>query len=454
LLETFSEDQGNDSHELDENVQRWTRGILKWVTNGITSNSSLVSIGSLSESFSIFVLEMSGLDVLLGVIPGTTSVRHGDGHLDSGKKGSWKDTSDQFWMEDDTEEDRGEDNQHTWGNHFSDGSGGGYLDTGFIIWVDFTISDSFVLELSSDFFDHLVGGLTDRLHSQSREEVWKHSTDEHRTEDPSVVNQNCAEGVVSWLGTSGEESTVEGEGNKSSGSDSETLTDSGGGVSSSVESISLVSNVVTDFGHFSDTTGVVGDWSIGIDSETDAEGGKHTDSSEGDSEHTQQVDTNDNGDSQQENWDDARQVTEGKSVDDVDGGTGGTDTGHFLDWSVGVGGVVVSGETDNESGEESESGTDVAEPPFDFDFSSVLCNFHGPGGWEESVSDWEQDDEHDYSRDQQLEVESSFDSVDSVDLVNEDSEEGGDETSDDSSSRDQEWVVEGLDTVSHEVAGS
>lgn len=44
--EEWCEHQRFDSHELDEDVERWTRGVLERVSNGVTDNCSLVWVRS------------------------------------------------------------------------------------------------------------------------------------------------------------------------------------------------------------------------------------------------------------------------------------------------------------------------------------------------------------------------------------------------------------------------
>jgi hypothetical protein len=48
LLHVGSEDEGSDGGKLDQDVDGWTRGVLKWVTNGVTDNSGNVSFSEFS----------------------------------------------------------------------------------------------------------------------------------------------------------------------------------------------------------------------------------------------------------------------------------------------------------------------------------------------------------------------------------------------------------------------
>ena len=65
------EHQRNDRHDLEENVHRRAGGVLEGITHGVADDRSLVRVGTLAAV-------VAGLDVLLGVVPGTAGVRHED----------------------------------------------------------------------------------------------------------------------------------------------------------------------------------------------------------------------------------------------------------------------------------------------------------------------------------------------------------------------------------------
>lgn len=82
VLESAAENEGGDGRKLDQDVDGGARGVLKWVTNGVTSNSSLMALSLLLHDNLLVSLGVnsllghvgSSLNVFLGVIPGTTSV--------------------------------------------------------------------------------------------------------------------------------------------------------------------------------------------------------------------------------------------------------------------------------------------------------------------------------------------------------------------------------------------
>jgi hypothetical protein len=73
--------------------------------------------------------------------------------------------------------------------------------------------------------------------------------------------------------------------------------------------------------HLSDTTGVIRDWAIGIDGETERESRKHTEGSKSNTEHIKHFVGHVSGHSQNNGWDNAREISESKTEDDVSGGT-------------------------------------------------------------------------------------------------------------------------------------
>ena len=93
------ENEGNDAHELDEDVDRRTGCILERITDRITDDSSFVGIAT-------FAAIVSAFDVFLRVIPSTTRVRHKDGENDTGDHDADEHTAEYgtIGMEEDVED--------------------------------------------------------------------------------------------------------------------------------------------------------------------------------------------------------------------------------------------------------------------------------------------------------------------------------------------------------------
>jgi len=364
-LDERSEDQGQDSGQLDQNVEGGAGSILQRITDGITDNGSLVFFRTLLLGDTT-VQKFAGFNVFLGIIPSTTSVGTGDGHLDTRDQSTGQQTSNSLGAEEETNTEGSEDDQATGGDHFSKGSLSGDGDTSFVIGGDFTGDNLGVfLDLLSDFQDHFEGSLADGLHGHGREGIRKHGTDQETREEEGISDidvrdvvrlDGLAISIEGRDGGSGDESTVEGEGDQSGRSDSETLTDSSGSVTSSIQSISSVSNIFTEFGHFSDTTSVIRDGAISIDSQTNAQVGEHTEGSEGNTEKTEELVGDEGTDGEEDDGVDAREITEGETVDDVSGSTGLAGFGDFLDGLVVVGGIVFSEDTNDETNDQTRQG--------------------------------------------------------------------------------------------------
>ena len=105
------------------------------------------------------------------------------------------------------------------------------------------------------------------------------------------------------------------------GTDSKAFADGGSGVASSVEGISPVANLRGQARHLSKTTGIVGNRTIAINGEGNGKGTEHANSSEADAVHASDGESVADGGGDAEDGDDAAGVAEGKTLDDVGGGT-------------------------------------------------------------------------------------------------------------------------------------
>jgi len=230
--------------------------------------------------------QFSGFNVFLGVIPSSSGVSGRGGHGASRDDSSRDDSSDGEGSNEISEHQGGQEDQSSGGDHSFEGGVGGDLDTGGMVGFDSSISDSRVSsELSLDFSDHLHGGLADGFHTESREPVREHGSDQESGKNKGVNDIDTSDGVgqVGVTG-SGEESSIKGDGDQTGGSDSESFSDGGGGVSSGVKGIGSSSGIFSHVTHFSDSSGVVRDRSVAINGESEGKVGKHTEGGEGNSE--------------------------------------------------------------------------------------------------------------------------------------------------------------------------
>lgn len=79
LLDGGGEDDRDNGHQLDQNVEGRTRGILEGITDGVTDNGSLVFSRSLLSDLSVNS-EVATFDIFLGIVPSTTRVGGGNSH--------------------------------------------------------------------------------------------------------------------------------------------------------------------------------------------------------------------------------------------------------------------------------------------------------------------------------------------------------------------------------------
>ena len=251
------------------------------------------------------------------------------------------------------------------GDHLAERGVGGDLDASVVVGLFGTVDDTGVVsDLSSDLLDHFEGGFADGLHGHSGERVGEHGTDDETGEDEGVgdddglVAERVREiGVVGVHGP-GDEGAEEGHADEGGGADGEALADSGGGVTGRVEGVGLLPEELSEGAHFGDAAGVVGDGSVGVDGETDRERGEHPEGGEADAEHAEHLVREVGDEREDDGGEDAGEVAEGETVDDVGGGTSLTGLGDSLCGAVGVTGVVLSKEPDGEPAPKAGSHSD------------------------------------------------------------------------------------------------
>jgi len=140
-------------------------------------------------------------------------------------------------------------------------------------------------ELSLDFSDHLHGGFSDGFHTEGSEPIRKHGSEQESGENKGVDNIDISDGEGKCgVGGSSKISSIKGEGDEGGGSNSESFSNGGGGVSSGVKGVSSSSGLFSHVAHFSDSSGVVRDRSIAINGESKGNVSEHTEGSEGNSE--------------------------------------------------------------------------------------------------------------------------------------------------------------------------
>lgn len=132
-------------------------------------------------------LELSGFDIFLGVVPGSSGVGLGGGHDESACEGSGKESGNSNGSKEESEHEGGEQHDGSGSNHVFEGGFGGDGDAGVVIGDGFSGSNSGVdSELSSDFLNHLTCGEADSLKAPCGECVGEHGSDDQGGQNNGV----------------------------------------------------------------------------------------------------------------------------------------------------------------------------------------------------------------------------------------------------------------------------
>ena len=89
-VEVIGEDEGDDGHQLHDNVESRARGVLERVTDSVADDSSLVALAALAakglskKGLAVLARE---LDKLFAIVPCAARVAHGDGEHDGAASG-------------------------------------------------------------------------------------------------------------------------------------------------------------------------------------------------------------------------------------------------------------------------------------------------------------------------------------------------------------------------------
>ena len=394
-----AENERDNSGELDEDVDGGAGGVLKRVTDGVTSDGGSLDIlepgGILGdEDFFAIVLSLDldskalSLNDLLGVIPSTTGVGGRESNLDSRNDAASEDAVSGLEAEEGASDERRQDDEEAGSDHLPEGGVSGdfnaRLVVGHVLFLDAIfvsleggLTGSNLLhfsELSLDVVEHILSGVANSLHGHGGEPVGKHGSEEETGEgeglkDVDVEGECGLSGNIGISistdrgGNTGHESTEEGESDESSGADGETLADGSGGVAGSVEGVGVVADRGVEVGHLSNTASVVGDGAIAVNGEGNGEAAKHANGSEGNTIHGSDLEGDEDGNGEAEDGHDGGEVAKGEAVDDLGGGAVDARLGELVSGGALRGtSVVLSDETDEETRPETEDDASVSLP--------------------------------------------------------------------------------------------
>ena len=403
------------------------------------------------------------LDVLLGVVPSSSGVGHGNGELDGGDEGSDEEAGDSLDSEEGSGEEGGEHDHGSGGDHLPKGGDSGDLDAGIVVGALGGVlvkKVGLLVELPGDLHDHLHGGEADGLHGHGGEPEGDHTSDNEEGEGKGLEHVDAASlGEDSVVGESldaDDEGSEEGERDKGGRSDGESLSNGSGGVSGGVEGVGLLPNSGLELGHLGDSSSVVADRSVDVNGEAGGEVGEHTDGSKTDSVEVEEGERGVDDATEDDDGDDGTLVSEGDSVDHVGGGSSLATVGDLTDRGVRVGSVVLGDEADDKSTDGSSSDADEGGPGLDVMGDSDSDDFHSVIAiGEEDGGDDVDSGKHDEGGGDELSLEGELDVGLLLDGHDVGGDEGADEANKDSDSRDGDGEEKGIpSSVAGRVDGS
>ena len=410
LQEQRKEYDGNNGHQFDEDVQGRTGGILERIADGVADDGVFMRLGA-------FAAEVSVFNVFLCVIPGATGVGHGNCHQNTGNKSTGKKSAKSFGAEK-TDSDGADDGKNAGKKHLFQRSGSGDINAFRVIrFLGSFHNAGELMELTANFFDHLVGSFADGVHGQSGEEHGEHTADEESGNDFRF--QKVDGGKVGDLRIGYEEC----KSGKSGGTDGKAFADSGGGVTDSIKSIGDLTDFFGKLAHFGDTAGVIGDRTVSVNGNNGTGGGKHTDSGNGDAVKAECPVSAEDTDSDQKDRENGGGKTGGITADDAGAGAGLALTGNFLNRFVVAGGVILGDLTDRNTNDKADDNGDERHD------ASV----------EESTAEEEGSDDNDRGADVSTHVE-LFGGVIGLTVYEEDGNDGRNNTNSGKEQREQRTV--------------
>mmetsp|Transcript_25935 Transcript_25935/g.62470 ORF Transcript_25935/g.62470 Transcript_25935/m.62470 type:complete len:437 (+) Transcript_25935:522-1832(+) len=422
-------------------------------------------------------MEVLPTDVLLGIIPGSSRVRCRNGHLHRRDQRTGKKSGKSLNAEEKSDDDRSEDYKAARGDHLLEGGVSCNLDAFRVLfslcvaWVllllvgflalhlfDLVLPDLNVaaslgkliskhapvvitsvlgvirvalesLNLATHFLNHGVSSHSDGLHSHGTEPVWDHSPDKQPGELKRLKE------IDRGKTNSVNKRTKERERNHSSRGDGKTLSNGSSGVTGGIKLVGALSYVLWESRHLGNTSGIVGDGAIGINGETNSEGGKDTQCRHCNPKHVGKVVRDEDVERQKHDREDTALVAEGKSVDDIRSCAAlGAGERNILHWLVRIRGVVFSKLSNGKSRPKSRRNADENMPILD-SFLSRNSEFGG----KEDGADNPGGGGHEDCGHNQLSHQNRLNALHIPNRIDVGGQESGEEANDDSSGHKEHW---------------
>mmetsp|Transcript_15694 Transcript_15694/g.39782 ORF Transcript_15694/g.39782 Transcript_15694/m.39782 type:complete len:631 (-) Transcript_15694:526-2418(-) len=418
-------------HQLHDDVQRRSGGVLERIADGVSRHRRLVRLRSLGSERRRVVARAS-LDVLLRVVPRSSGVGHGDGELHARHERADEHASERLRAEQHAAHDRASHDEHARGHHLGKRSLRGDFDAALVVRRSGALHQpGDGAELLSHLLHHRQGSLADGLHRHGGEPVREHRADEHAAEHARRQNRRILVEHVRALHVRAEER----ERHESRRSDGEALANRRGGVAGGVERVRSLANVVAHVRHLGNAAGVVRDGPVRVDGKAGGENAEHAECGARDAVHRREavayVDGNGNG----EDGDDGALVSQREAEDDVGGGARLARVGNILHGLVAVGRVVLGDEADEQSSP--EPGDDAVEDVVVLrDFRGIVGEQPGELSREQRGGEEVHAGRHQHGGEHQLELQGRLNLADLRRGLNVGGDERGDERDEDANGGD------------------
>ena len=294
-------DDRHHRHQLDEDIERRTRRVLEGIAHRIAHDRRLVAVGALAA-------EVALLDHLLGVVPRTAGIGHEDRQHEARTEAADEQSHHARHAENEAHGHGDDDRQQTRKEHLALRAAGRNLDAAGVVGRTLAREDApYLAELPPHLLHHALGGASHGVHRQAAEQERHHRADEDADEHRGIHQRNVVVGhEIEHRSLFDEPRRTVGERQfrhpvvqeadpylldiggqqrqrrQRRGTDGEALARGGRRVTQRVERIGAFADFGAEAAHLGVAARVVGDRSVGVRGERDAQRRKHSDGGDAD----------------------------------------------------------------------------------------------------------------------------------------------------------------------------
>ena len=222
------------------------------------------------------------------------------------------------------------------------------------------------MDLTPHLLHHAEGSLSDRPDSEGREDIGKHSAEQQSSENFRLGQRDVLGLVLAVEVSVMEEASEERERDQGGGANSESLTNGSSSVSSSIQSVSPVSDLLAHLRHLGNTSRVVTDRPVPVNSQGKRQIGEHAQSREGDSVVPELVVGDEGSHRDEDSGNEGGEVSQSETESDIGCGTRLASLGQPSHGAVSVRCDVLGEGSNDHSRDETEDGAKVGHPSIEF----------------------------------------------------------------------------------------